>query len=140
MLAQSFLAAEALGLVEPEHAALVTVLGMLERGELRHVAPAWPDDIDEPEGFAGLFNMQFWFSNSECGTVACIGGTAELISGRNFRYAAALNKNLMELFYPGYHEPEARIADYDKITPTQAARAIRNFLTFGEPRWAEVLA
>jgi hypothetical protein len=134
MLAQSFLDAEVLGLSEPKRAALITVLGMLERDELHHVPIEKIGGMASTPKFSGLFNMAYWTAESECGTVCCMGGTAELISGQSF--AGARTQALSKLFYL---RDAAEGFSYNAITPAQAARALRNFLTFGEARWTEVL-
>ena len=49
MLMQNFMAAEDLDLTDQEHAALAKVLGMLERGEMKHVSMTdWSTYVDAP--------------------------------------------------------------------------------------------
>lgn len=128
MLAQNFKTAEELGLAEVEVEALITVLRMLERG-----------DIARAQFHMGRFR-------DECKTPACICGWAYYISsGRAFSELTAhcgpiilhrrVSKSLSELF----RLTEARDSGAD-ITPAQAAVALRNYLTHGEPRWAEAMA
>lgn len=134
MLAQNFLTAADLGLRDIEHAALVRVLGMLERGELRHHpwSPPWQNPLS-PRSFCGLFNMSHWAENTECGTVACIGGTAELIGG--FTFSSIFDNHALDtLFYP------PRSLRYEIITPAQAAAALRNYLTHGAADWPSAVA
>lgn len=134
MLAQYFLAAEALGITEAEHDALVRVLGMLERGEISYHEPLW-GDMTPGENFIG-FNMSRFYDRTECGTVACIGGWAEYV-GKLPHKALVMKRRdipaLMRLFEPC-------CCGSDRIRPSQAALALRNYLTLGEPRWNEVLA
>lgn len=135
MLASNFMAPSALGISEVEFDALVKVLGMLERGEI-------PDD---------QFTMRR--IQHPCGTPACLCGWANHVSeGRAFPHAPShwrmfgsaepyrprlrdLPRPVLELFGVG-----GRAADpVYTATPSQAAIALRSFLTHGEARWAEAL-
>jgi hypothetical protein len=128
MLAQNFKTADELGLAEVEVTALATVLGMLERGEIAQ----------------GQFHMGHF--RHPCRTPACICGWAHYISGGkafselSSPYGSMIlyrraNKPLIELF----RLTSARGSGGD-ISPAQAAIALRNYLTRGEPRWAEAVA
>ena len=129
MLAQNFLTAKALGITEVEVEALIKVLGMLERREITK-----------------RFVMHTTISETPCGTVACICGWAHIASnGKAFPEAsihncgnafhARLSPEAIDLF--GYNcAPEI----LRNRTDTQAASALRNYLTLGEARWAEVLS
>src|SRR4051812_45274855 len=75
MLAQNFKSATDLGIEDAELDALIKVLGMLERQEFVHVESVW--DRTKPNGF----NMGATQSKTACGTVACMGGWANIISG-----------------------------------------------------------
>ncbi len=129
MLAQNFKTAADLGISDKEFEALRKVLGMFERGEIT------------PEHF----DMGNW----KCGTTYCIGGWAEKIAGESCQSFDKISRTfsvrerhpelvgLDRLFFP-----KARYGDggaYD-ATPEQGAFALRNYLTHGEPRWAEALA
>lgn len=129
MLAQNFKTPMALDIQDWEFEALLKVLGMLERGELRHVEPGCSISSYQ---FSGQFNMALWVADNDCGTVACIGGTASLIAGRKIR--SRETPGLCGLFYPCLK------TDWAKITTEQAAIAVRNYLTHGEARWAEVMS
>lgn len=118
-----YMTAEALGIDPNEHQALIAVLGKLERGELRHV-PAYGEAYDE-FGDACGFNMFNW----DCDSVCCIGGWAEHMMSSEF---SMVEGALFRLFFPE--------GDRKSMTPDQAAQALRNYLTQGEPRWTEVLA
>jgi hypothetical protein len=145
MLAQNFKTAADLGIEDVEFDALTKVLGMLERGEIKHTE-IMPRDFDEftfdPVGLDFRFNMDTWVSHAdECGTVCCIGGSAELIGklppGRLLDKATSGHRTpvslaLFRLFYPD-KSPE-------KVTPAQAALALRSYLTTGDANWAEALA
>jgi hypothetical protein len=148
MLAQNFKTAADLDIEDAEFIALEKVLGMLEREELRHV-PATPAAYQNPDAikdfyegrkFSGLFNMVGFAERTECGTAACIAGTCDLLFGtdfaRQFWTAGALPPDLMQLFAPD----EATNARMIQIRPEQAAIALRNYLTHGEPRWLEALS
>lgn len=74
MLAQNFRTAADLGISDAELGALITVLGMLERGELVY-APH--NNSTVPNGF----NMGSVDHQTDCGTVACICGWARFIGG-----------------------------------------------------------
>jgi hypothetical protein len=132
MLAQNFKTADELGLSEVAYNALVTVLGMLERGE-----------ID-----AEHFDMDEWWAPGRdqrgrfCGSVGCIGGWAVFVAERAGHGSEcwksprpAHPRELTpwnELFYP---------LDLDAwfATPAQAAHALRNYLISGNPQWALVM-
>lgn len=146
MLAQNFQTAEALGVTDAELDALIKVLGMLEREELRHAifdvralfVPVTAPRSQVP--WDGLFNMVSWNSCvAECGTVCCIGGAAEIVGSlprRSLSVRRDNNSALERLFFSVTATP----VEMAKITPAQAAIALRSFLSSGEPRWAEAMA
>lgn len=128
MLAQSFLKPEALGISEEEQRALVKVLGMLERGELKYT--------HREEPIANGFNMSCVSERNECGTVACIVGWAGIIMSKDFegpKHGAKGAKALGRLICPANWGDGA-------YTVPQAAIALRSYLTTGEPRWEEALS
>jgi hypothetical protein len=129
MLAQNFKSADDLRLSEAQHAALIKTLGLLDRGELRHVDSYEVGVLHSDAEFSGLFSMNVWKGTHPCGTAACIGGTAELVGDTKF-VDRALTPSLRELFYPRY-------GDYDEITPAIAAIGLRNYLTTGRPNWRQ---
>lgn len=133
MLAQNFKTAEELGLGEAELAAHITVLGMLERGELKHIPE--PSYRKRQNGF----NMSFDGLETPCGTVACIGGWVAVILGdkATWGYVAgpAIDTPRRRLYWPLGGDDVMKT-----ITTSQAAMALRNYLTTGEPRWEEVLS
>ncbi len=145
MLARTpFLSPDQLGLPAPQHRALVLTLAALERGDLRHYRDDDTDGIAMAPGtkFSGHFNMNWWnnrFVDHKCGTVACIGGTAELLGAVKFAdellFGPGANQQLHDLFYPGLS-----LRVYGTITPDQAARALRCYLHTGIPNWDEALA
>lgn len=129
MLAQNFKTAADLGISEAEADALIKVLGMLERGELKHHPSSQPDT---PNGF----NMGHWGVQTDCGSIGCIKGWAQFVSDRVFtlvRYGSPV----WGLFTVDHIHHRRRWAE---ITTSEAACALRNYLTLGEARWAEVLS
>lgn len=131
MLAQSFLPAADLGITEPQRDALMKTLVLLETGKLRHV----PEEelvnyARRPPAFAGLFNMAHVRFEHDCGTVGCIKGTAEMISGVSLD---CLGPALHELFYTACMNGR-------DITPDQAATALRSYLSTGDAKWHEAIS
>jgi hypothetical protein len=128
MLAQNFKSAADLGITEPQKEALMKTLVLLETGKLRHVP--YEAILGMPRGkesrFAGLFNMGHVSRDTDCGSICCIKGTAQLISGVSLN--AYGNPALFELFFTD------RMNNCD-LTPDQAATALRSYLTTGDARW-----
>lgn len=132
MLAQSFMSAADLGLFEVERDALIKTLHAMDRGELKHDPN--PDILDiEGTIFTGTFNMFWWNKQSICGTVCCIGGTANLLGHLGIDHGWPEGMDC--LFRPFDGEHSYLIG----ITVPQAANALRNYLVTGNPQWAEVL-
>jgi hypothetical protein len=130
MLMQNFKSAADLGITEPQKEALIKTLVLLETGRLEHSKAFNFDYEEEPDAvFSGKFNMRYWTEDSQCGTIACIGGTAELISGVKFPYSH--HDGLRNLFQPS----AVRVGNWADITPAQAATALRSYLTTGDARW-----
>ena len=76
------------------------------------------------------FDMRMWW-RFQCG---CIGGWLEHIAALADIREASYYNNLLPLLYPLECE-EAWDA-----TPKQAAKAIRNYLTTGDPKWVDVVS
>lgn len=138
MLAQNFKTAADLQLSNAEFEALVKVLGMLERNEIPHHSDN--SSIDR-------FDMGTWYSDA-CGTAGCIAGWAHHISGRAvFKFVSGFGgpttDGLETLFCPfpcsAFDSASAASRAFRNIQPEQAAIALRNYLTSGEPRWSEAL-
>lgn len=138
MLARNFLTPVELGLSDAKHAALVKVLGMMERGELilvpyAKVVEGTNDSLcfaPLGEKFTGHFHMAVWNVKHTCGTVACIGGTAELVGGVKFENECEMEVESIELnrlFYPSRS---------DKRTIEEAAHALRTYLMTGRAEWS----
>jgi len=128
MLAQNLKTARELGLADVEADALVTVLGMLERGE-----------IARDQFHMGQFRHQ-------CRTPACICGWAHHVSGGtafpelSSQYGPMMLYRRLSNSLVGLFRLTSARGSGGEITPAQAAIALRNFLTHGEPRWAEAMA
>lgn len=136
MLAQNFKTPADLRITDAEFEALSKTLGMLERGELTHATPENYEVWSATE-FPKFFNMGMYRNLADCGSVCCIAGTAEIVGNfpiEHFFWASRDNEQLKETF--GY----AMIGALRPITVQQAAIALRNYLTHGEPRWHEALA
>src|SRR5215813_1438675 len=120
MLAQNFKTAVELGLDDAEFSSLVRVLGMLERKEIP----------------ASLFKMDE-VGEPECGTPGCIMGWAISVGfTRNSLGEIEFGEPVERLFLPGMDDHFQAYA----ATTSQAATALRNFLTTGEPRWEEAMS
>lgn len=120
MLAQNFKSAADLDIRDAELAALIKVLGMLERGELV--------DVKENAYCENGFNIGT--QGRGCGTPACIGGWAASVMGIKQRsyvdsYMNRRNHGLCALYWQ-YH---------DNVTTVEAAMALRSYLTTGNPHW-----
>jgi len=125
--------AEELGILPSQREALIELRDGFCRGDFSHQY-----DLDETkDGAKRLFNMNVWRSDSGCGTICCIGGWVEAITGTSFGefqgYKAQNDPKLRSLFYPPLHP-----AYWGQITVKQAAAAINNYLEEGDPYWKEV--
>ncbi len=133
MLMQNFKSAADLGITEPQFDALRKTLVLLETGKLQFT----PDGSDiiykgGDNEFSGHFNMEWWHGVHPCGTVACIGGTAELIGKVQFDNYSC-NTKLFDLFEP------RNVGKWGEITIDQGARALRSYLTTGDAKWHEAV-
>lgn len=148
MLAQNFRTAVDQGVDQFELDALAMVLSALERGEILY-APA--GDILGRKPHGKYFNLALGFSgvsDDYCGSVGCIAGWANALSGRRaftefqtrqgdkwLAMSDRLPRAVMDLFFGS-----GGTGCNSQVTTDHAAAALRNYLTLGEPRWAEVLA
>lgn len=135
MLAQNFKTAAELDLSNAQHSALIKVLALFDGGLMKHRRPRSLDGKDAAK-FTGGFNMDQWntFTHA-CGSVCCIGGTAELIAGSPiFDSGLGAEGYLGDLFFP----PDT--SNWPAITVEQGAMALRRYLTTGNPRWDLALA
>lgn len=141
MLMQNFKPHVDLGITDAEQVALVKVLGMLERDEIRHapIDPIRREYARKPRAVKNIgFNMQYVFGRTHCGTAACIAGSCDLLFGTKFSSANQLRDlptHLEQLFCP----TDITTA-WSDITPAQAAAALRSYLTTGEANWDEAIS
>jgi hypothetical protein len=141
VLANEFMSAADLELTQSQHDALVTTLTFFEAGKVRHVREEEYDEWETIEdsdfqdaAFSGLFNMSMWEADDApytCGTIACIGGTAELLGKVEFD-GWNCHPGLEPLFSP----KTDLVGDWDEITVERAAQAFRGFLTTGTADWS----
>lgn len=132
MLAQNLKTPAELNLEERHHRALVLTLNALERGELHHVPVdhnmlQYDNDVAP---FTGHFNMSTWRVEYNCGTICCLGGTAEYLGDLPYGSldsVASSNRVLFHLFYPD---------EMDKVMPERAAQVLRHYLTSGIVDWS----
>jgi hypothetical protein len=128
MLARSFLPATALGISEVEREALIATLYAFERGEVDN------------------FTMRHF--RESCGTPACICGWANYFSeGRAFMEVSSMSgTRAVKRLYRRLPKQLQLLFDIQGFpqqagaTQPQAAAALSNYLTLGEPRWEEVTA
>jgi hypothetical protein len=126
MLARSFLSATDLGISETERGALIATLLAFERGEIAN------------------FTMRHF--RDSCGTPACICGWANHFSdGRAFTEVSSMSGVLATKRLHGRLPKQLQylfdiqgLPQQTGATQAQAAAALSNYLTFGEPRWDEV--
>lgn len=147
-----FRSAKDLGISDVQRNALIQVLALMEGGKMKHVPDPKVMGYD-PRKVTGHFNMNVWQVTATCGSVCCIGGTAELLIGKPIFHggdgsweegqmepevydmaSTAKAKELDKLFFP------PQCIQYEEITDQQAAKALRNYLTSGTPRWAQAMA
>lgn len=129
MLAQNFKSADELEITEAQVDALRKTLVLLETGKLVHASLDVDFDRSGFGVFSGEFNMGSFGFAHKCGTVACIAGTAEIISGVKF-VCQDRPVALSDLFFA-----YVLSSDMEDITPSQAAIALRSYLTTGDARW-----
>jgi len=124
-----FKTAEQLRITEERHAALVKTLDLMEAGKIIHIDSENLNHMTgESETYTGHFNMAVWNATQDCGTAACIGGTAELVGNVKFS-GPDIPSDLEDLFYDYSGDP----------TVAQGAAALRNYLTHGLASWDLVM-
>ena len=140
MLAQNFKTPAELGILDEEFDALKKVLTALEREEIEYSLPRGAVEKQQLK----YFNMGW----ADCQSVACIAGWAfyfsngvafkKIITGKNTfdSFDAIQPLPLRDLLLPTQHP----YVSLDQIKPSQAAIALRNYLTYGKARWNEALA
>ena len=138
MLAQNFKTPADLGLTDIEFESLLRVLRMLERGEIKEAPQTARFGMWLGAEPPTMFRMANVMGSCECGTAACLLGWARHIAGDE-RLLEASTKGCHpanELFFPRKDRGVAIACR----NPAIGAIALRNFLTFGEPRWDEAMA
>lgn len=138
MLAQNFKMPADLQITDAEFEALVKVLGMLERKEIQEA----PREVSFKSVYEGapaysptMFCMESEVAEADCGTACCLLGWGRKITNDAslFNSRFAKRSGIYELFFPENGAIWCR-------DPAVGAIALRNYLTFGEPRWDEALA
>jgi len=144
-MSKKFKTAEQLGLRKDHYCALVKALDSLQKGTIRHVRNPKHLMGDGSTVKVDRFNMSYWRTEAACGTVGCIGGTAEVVGGLKMwslsECAGAMGdtSGLYNLFYPHELDTPDGDDDWGKITPKHAVKALQNYLTSGKPKWLEVM-
>ena len=111
---------------EQYHKALVDTLTLFESGKLKHHS-----EVRLPNEKA--FSLVSWRYGSVRGAT-CIGGWVERLSGLDYmKEQKNWESDLDKLFFPNLTSK-----DYHDCTVEQAATALRNFLTYGDPRWSTI--
>jgi hypothetical protein len=155
------LTAEQLGITPEELLALRQVRELLTKQQLHH-----DERIYSAQGLA--FNMSTCGRDTECGTVACIGGWMHILmegtkpNEQGFylvdadhaqQYVCKMaSAPLFPLFFPIYADAELHISQalvpegvklldvsFKPITSEMAIQAIDNFLTTGKPDWWSIV-
>jgi hypothetical protein len=123
---------EIVGITKAEFDALVWVRDELASGRIKHA----------PKGASyGGFNMSCYSDQRDCGTAHCIGGFMWQRMGTDRTktdYPRQSGTTALSILSVLFHP--TCVSSYDKITPTQAVRAIDNFLfnSPGKPQWVWV--
>jgi hypothetical protein len=130
MLAQNFKTPIDLGISDADFEGLVKALSLFEGGQI-------------PENKFGMARVIL----SDCKTPSCICGWAHYASaGRAFPLSMSRNGKWLEPDWGPMPAPLQELFTYgryrlgEQASASQAAIALRNYLTFGEPRWAEAMA
>lgn len=133
MLASSFLSPDRLALTIEEHAAAICVLGVFERGEVRHIHFRGLLAAEPIRG--ARFNVTTFARCDQFGTCCCFAGWM----AREMRMPFDVGWRWME----GHRSLAFRDLTMgrirDDITVGQMAAAARNFLTLNNPLWETVL-
>jgi hypothetical protein len=125
MLAQNFKTAADLGLSDVEFSSLVTVLGMLERGEISD----------------SHFDMTSFRKKVECGTIGCLCGWAHEVSGGKAFPELVVAAPLVTTGLLARLSPELRGVFWInanrvvKVRPADAAPVLRTYLMTGKNTW-----
>ncbi len=123
-----FKTAAELGLSEAQRCGLVKTLAFMEAGKLMHVNRSHRDVASISPLMP--FNMTMWRRSYKCGTVCCIGGTAEFL-GRVSYGQNLIPYQLRMLFGLVDHAFESM----NDVTERQAGVALRHYLETGITDW-----
>lgn len=140
MLAQNFKMPADLGIEDAEFDALVKTLGMLERQEVEYFPVSNELSSKSRRNPPKGFNMLFVNAETECGTAACMMGWARELMGDRDLFRRELSPELSALFCTAVGAHGSRGKAAQDIQPAEGAAALRNFLTYGAPRWPQVFA
>ncbi len=139
MLARSFKTAVELEISDAMHKALVTVLGMMERGEIKDGearAERGFTDFDYSNKTPTMFDMGRVFTDYECGTAGCILGWAIFVD-KDILYDSSerteTDSGLHHLMFPN------SIKAINCVSVDQGRKALQSYLTTGNPRWGDAL-
>lgn len=138
MLMQNFKTAVQLGLTELQLDALKKTLVLFETGRITHLPQKTGTLPNVAVKREFLFYMTWWKQEQDCGTVCCIGGTAELVGNLELyelRHLSDRRPALCQLFFPDSDDPDF----WSSITPEHAATALRTYLTEGAVDWHEIV-
>jgi hypothetical protein len=138
--------AKQLTITEEQRKALIKTLKYLQADKMKHIPNTNNFTSYNEDDVYGLvrkhkpkkFNLSVWIgtdlsSAHSCGTVCCIGGTAEsLVGAKIFGDDWSQNRRLSALFSPMH-------VTMHKVTPEQAAVALHNFLVTGWPHWKDAI-
>lgn len=133
----TFKSAKDLGLSKKQWKALILTLLMMENGQIKHVSFLKYGQKDTLKG-KHPFNMCEWQEAYGCGTVCCIGGSAEFFGGLPVQSLAIKAQwlsdvkdehDLYRLFYEWKDDP----------TEKQAAQVLRHYLKTGKTDWPAVM-
>jgi hypothetical protein len=144
-----FKTAEELGLEQRNYDALVKTYCLLDNNKLTHAQVSTNNNTRTLRGpvLTGHFNMAIWRGEyrlqeeNVCGTVCCIGGTAEALGASPFGRRgdrAGGRAALHKLFY-GTDDHGVRVKSLYDITPRQARAALYNYFTTGDPNWRKAI-
>src|SRR6266550_6433472 len=128
-----YLSAEKLDIRKAVHKGLQLTLKALEGGKLKHRKALKELEFGQRTiSVKRWFNMNYWSVPHQCGTAMCLGGWTEHFAHLPVNSIDThMSGKLYELFYPN------ELEHWEKITPKQAARALRSYLEMGDARWAK---
>jgi hypothetical protein len=136
VLSDLFLTARRLDISEKARSALVTVLAMMERGEIHHSAEG--DDArilfngDLPPQLVGIQMSRVWTKN-DCGTAGCLLGWVRWV-GKDTKLLQSeeCSAEILDLFCMGNYHGHKSIG---RLTSSDVAPALRSWLTTGKVVW-----